>query len=377
MPQDNRGLNMTGSIWPHDTYLSPKMPPQTKTPGAISCFLVSPYEPRPKWDDLFNLVKAVCTSVGQTLGVQIDCLRADSIASSGVIHPEIWEAILQSDFIICDVTGHNGNVMLELGIAAAWRNKEHVIIIRDTNDEKPRLFDINPARHVEYTVTFSGLQKLTADLAKVVTDILATIPVQASGPVRVSLPFRAPLSDGIDRSELRTEDITHRRLLPDCLEFGAPLSYRYSWMSIGDLLIANVSIATDLKLTLEVPPHNPFMGVMVRGQSFYANCGHLVFVRRDGTVYLTVREDDTGKYHDEPLGVIPNYDIHEFTHFDIAIDAAALRISVGPLHIVKTLAELPYVFSKGRLILIAGGCRIGVRSLEVHAIEQAPRCESR
>jgi hypothetical protein len=316
---------------------------------------------------MFELIQAVCNSAGQTLGVQIECLRADSIASAGVIHPEIWEAILQSDFIICDVTGHNGNVLLELGIAAAWRDKEHIIIIRDSGDEKPNLFDINPARHIEYTVTYSGFQKLTADLAKVVTDVLATIPIQASGPVTISLPFRAALSDGIDRPELRTEDITHRRLLPDCLEFGAPLIYRYSWMSIGDLLIANVRIAVDLKLTLEVPPHDPFMGVMVRGNSFFANFGHLILVRKDGRVILTVREDDTGKYHDETLGVIPDYDIREFTHFDIAIDAAHLRISVGPYQTVIALTDLPFVFSKGRLILIAGGCRVGVRSLEVDA----------
>lgn len=363
---------MTASIWPHDTYLSPKIPSQSKTPDAITCFLVSPFQPSSKWDDLFNLVKSVCASVGQTFGVQIDCQRADSIASSGVIHPEIWEAILRSDFVVCDITGHNGNVMLELGIASAWRNKEHVIIIRDTGDEKPHLFDINPARHLEYTVTFSGLQKLAADLAHVVTDVLATIPVQPSGPVNVNLPFRAPLSDGIDRPELRTEDITHRRLLPDCLEFGAPLIYRYSWMSIGDLLIANVRIKADLRLTLETPPHNPFMGVMVRGQSFFANLGHLVLVRKDGTVYLTVREDDTGKYHDEMLGALPNYDVHQFTHFDIAIDSTALRICVGSLKIVRPLADLPYIFSKGRLILIAGACRVGVRSIEVDAIEPSP-----
>jgi len=34
-----------------------------------------------------------------------------------------------------------------------------------------------------------------------------------------------------------------------------------------------------------------------------------LLVRRDGAVYLTMREDDSGKYHDEPIGSIPNYDM--------------------------------------------------------------------
>lgn len=72
--------------------------------------------------------------VGKSMGVDVKCFRADHIASSGIIHPEIWKALRTADFIICDVSGHNGNVMLELGVAAAWRRKEHVIILRDKND---------------------------------------------------------------------------------------------------------------------------------------------------------------------------------------------------------------------------------------------------
>lgn len=359
---------MSSSVWPYDTFLEPEPPIDDKSIGSITCFVASPFEPKKRWDDLFDLIQTVTTEVGKSMGVVIKCFRADHIASSGIIHPEIWKALRAADFIICDVSGQNGNVMLELGIAAAWRRKEHVIILRDKNDEKPYLFDINPARHLEYDISFSGIQKLMRDLGKVVADVLATIPFQTPPRRSVALPFRTSLTDGKDTPELYTEDITHRRMLSDCLEFGAPLNYRYSWMSLGDLRLSKVHIKAEIKMTLDSPSFNPFMGVMVRGQHYFANFGHLIFVRQDGTVYLTMREDDSGKYHDEPLGKIADFDMRQFACFDIAMNDDILKIKVNALEVSKKLTELPYVFSAGRIIFIAGHCRVGIRNIEVEEL---------
>lgn len=356
---------MSSSVWPYDTFLEPEPPIDDKSIGSITCFVASPFEPKKKWDDLFDLIQTVTTQVGKSMGIGIQCLRADYIDSAGVIHPEIWRALRAADFIICDVSGQNGNVMLELGIAAAWRRKEHVIILRDKNDEKPRLFDINPVRHLEYEISFSGIQKLMHDLSKVVADVLATIPFQTPSRRSVTLPFCASLTNGKDAPELFTEDLTHRRMLSDCLEFGAPLNYRYSWMSLGDLRLSKVHVKAEMKMTLDSPSLNPFMGVMVRGQHYFANFGHLIFVRRDGQVYLTMREDDSGKYHDEPIGKIDNFDMRRFASFAITIDNDILEIKVNDLDIHKKLTELPYVFSAGRIIFVAGYCRVGIRNIEV------------
>ena len=259
--------------------------------------------------------------------------------------------------------------MLELGVAAAWRRKEHVIILRDKNDEKQQLFDINPARHLEYEISFSGMQKLMSDLGEAVAKVLATIPFQTPPRHSVVLPFSTSLTDGKDAPELYTEDFTHRRMLPDCLEFGAPLNYRYSWMSLGDLRLSKVHVKAEIKMTLDnKPAHDPFMGIMLRGQHYFANFGHLIFVRQDGTVYLTLIEDERGKYHDEPLEKIADFDMRQFTCFDIAMDDKNLKIKVNNLDVSKKLIELPYVFSAGRIIFIAGYCRVGIRNIEVEEI---------
>jgi len=360
---------MGTSIWPNDIYNTPTPTLDKKSLGSVRCFLACPFEPRDRWDDLLSLVTDVCNLVGQSIGINLECFRADSIISSGVIHPEIWEALRSSDLIIFDVSGQNGNVLLELGVASAWRKKEHVIILRDKNDDKPRLFDINPARHIEYEISYSGLKKLSEDLHKVMADVLASVPFEIRIPSTISLPFKADLTDGKDAPELYTEDFTHRSLKDGFLEFGAPYIYRYSWMSLGDLRIPNVHVKADLKLTMNHPHLQPFMGIMLRGQNYFANYGHLVFVHSDGEVYLTVREDDTGKYHDELVGEISNFDINQFTPFDLRIDTMELKASVGKFSFQRSLNQLPYVFTTGRIIFIAGYCRIGIRNVEIEIIQ--------
>jgi len=359
---------MSTSVWPYDTFISPKPPIKRQDNiGSVTCFVASPFEPKNKWDDLFLLVQSAAKQVGNDVGILIECHRADNIASSGIIHPEIWEALRTKDIIVCDVSGQNGNVMLELGIASAWRRKEHVIILRDRSDDKPHLFDINPARHLEYEISFSGMQKLFDDLRKVFLDVLASIPFEDKHPVSVNLPFMASLTNGQDAPELHTEDITHRRMLPDCLEFGSPLIYRYSWMSLGDLTLRSLRVKAEMRLTLETENLPPFMGVMVRGQSYFANFGHFVFVR-EGKVYLHIREDDTGKSHDEALGTVDGFDMRSFNHFDISINDEKLMVKVNKFEDTINISDLPYVFSAGRVIFIAGHCRAGIRNIEVNEL---------
>lgn len=360
---------MSTSVWPNDTFNIPEPPIDQKGIDTVTCFVVSPFEPRKRWDDLFRMVQTVATQVGESHGgIVIKCYRADDIASSGIIHPEIWNALRTADFIVCDVSGGNGNVMLELGVASAWRCKEHVIILRDKSDEQPHFFDINPARHLEYEISFFGMQKLAADLRKVISEVLAAFPFENLPSKPLKLPFHATLDDGRDAPELLTEDITHRRMLAGCLEFGTPLTYRHSWMSLSNLSLTRVHVKADMRVTLAAPISDlaPFMGIMVRGQSYFANFGHLVFVR-DGQVYLTVR-DDTGESHDELLGAIPNFDINAFTHFDISIDDNVLCAKVNEIEVSKNLVDLPYVFSAGRVIFIAGYCRVGIKNIAAESL---------
>jgi hypothetical protein len=354
---------MTSSVWPYDTFVEPS-PPESASIGALTCFIASPFEPQKRWDDLYNLILVVCKQIQKSLGVQIDCTRADQVAASGILHPEIWHALRFSDIVICDVSGQDSNVLLELGVAAAWRPKENVIILRMKSDQTPRLFDINPGRYLEYEISFSGLSKLTQELLRMIPKILASIPVQDATARPVNLPFAATLTDGNDNPSLHTQDITHRRMMADCLEFGSPFVRRYSWMSVGDLSVAEVHVMAEMKMTLDTPFPDRFMGIILRGQSFFANFGHFVLVNADGSVHLVAR-DDKGQSTDELLSTIPDFNMRDFAKFDVRIDNNAINGQVNGSHFSKRLAELPYVYSSGRVIFVAGHCRVGIRNIRV------------
>ncbi len=146
------------SVWPLDVITRP-VPPDRDSLNHLRCFLICPFSPKDRFDDLYTLLNNACSNVGERISCTVECIRADKITSAGVIHSEIWAHIAQADVIVADVSGLNGNVMLELGVVAAVKQKEHVIIIKEENPDERFLFDIGPARHIVYNRTSSGFQR--------------------------------------------------------------------------------------------------------------------------------------------------------------------------------------------------------------------------
>src|ERR1700734_991771 len=141
---------MTQSVWPHDHAMQ-DFDGADKTLGDLWCFVICPASPPAYWNDVFALINTLCTEIGKHMGVAFRCRRAVDIVSAGIIHPEIWRDIHSADLVIADITGRNGNVMIELGVASAWLDKGRVIIIPEDLPEEARLFDVTPARQIDYT----------------------------------------------------------------------------------------------------------------------------------------------------------------------------------------------------------------------------------
>jgi hypothetical protein len=299
------------------------------------------------------------------------CERAIDITSAGVIHPEIWLGIKNADLIIADISGQNRNVTFELGIAAACREKHRVVIIREEDPEEAFLFDINPVRHLLYTRTYNGFQKLEQQLRKIIFESLAATPFEEIPRTSISLPFSAALDDGRDCDLLWTPDLAHRRMLTDCLEFGIipPKLFKYSWLSVGDLKIRNVRITADMRFTRRGSKPG-WIGIALRSQGFYANFSHLVGLDVDGKVWRTVPEDGQGKSQGDDIGRIDGFDPQEFTPFDVAINEKELRVAVGPVKKTFAVNEMPYVFGRGRILFQTWLTRAGVKNIKVE--EMAP-----
>jgi hypothetical protein len=357
---------MTLSIWPHDTALEPDLP--LKQFGYLTCFIASPFQPKNRFDDLFELVKRVCQQLRTVLQLDgFECLRSDNIASAGVIHPEIWQHLKRSDVIVVDVSGQNGNVLLELGVAAAWRRKEQVIILREESADEKHLFDINPARHIEYSRTSSGFAVLEQKLASVMLGAVAAAPFSDDPSAGLELPLTAKLDDGKDSAALWVPPVSHRRMLADCLEFGSLYHFGNSWLALGGSTLAKVKVRAEIRFTerRETPVDKCWVGISLRAQLFYANLGHLVLLRSDGTVNRTARGEDPASHHDVPLGKIIPYNPKDFVLFEVSIDDAAWEIQVGTVKIRVPLTEMDFVFAAGRILVQTYMCRVGVRHVEV------------
>jgi hypothetical protein len=284
----------------------------------------------------------------------------------GVIHPEIWQYLKRTDVIVADVSGQNGNVLLELGVAAAWRRKEQVIILREESADEKHLFDINPARHIEYTRTSSGFALLRKKLAGVMLEAVAASPFADVPTETPELPLTARLDNGKDSASLWVLPVSHRRMLADCLEFGSLYHFGRSWLALGGSKPAKVRVRAELRFTERRETSDRcWMGISLRAQLFYANLGHLVLLRSDGTVIRTARDEDPTSHHDVLLGRIDPYNPEDFVRFDVALDDAAWEIQIGTLKTRVPLTEMSFVFTAGRVLVQIYMCRVGIRLVEV------------
>ena len=90
------------------------------------------------------------------------CERGDDSALPGTIVSQIWNSILRSQVVIADVTGSNGDVLYELGLAHAV-GREAILLTQRIEDIP---FDLRQQRHILYS--YSDLTNLAAKLEQAV-----------------------------------------------------------------------------------------------------------------------------------------------------------------------------------------------------------------
>lgn len=111
-----------------------------------TCFVVMPIADMDDYESghftrVYNhLIKPACMKAG------FKPVRADDVASSNYIVIDILNKIIESDMVICDLSGRNPNVMYELGIRHAFNLP--TVLIKDI--KTTRIFDIQGLRCVDY-----------------------------------------------------------------------------------------------------------------------------------------------------------------------------------------------------------------------------------
>lgn len=95
--------------------------------------------------------------------------RVDEIYKPTKIMDDVFQTIVQSQLVICDLTNRNANVLYETGLAHALN--QDVILIARNMDDIP--FDLQQFRVIEYLPNRKGLTKLAEDLQQTIRETLA------------------------------------------------------------------------------------------------------------------------------------------------------------------------------------------------------------
>jgi tetratricopeptide (TPR) repeat protein len=101
---------------------------------------------RDEFDDVYLVIRDAAQEGSRTLGIEIDCLRADEIAKPGRITEQIIQSLKDADLLIADLSGNNPNVMYELGYGHAL--EKPALIINQEVHASP--FDVKDFRQIVY-----------------------------------------------------------------------------------------------------------------------------------------------------------------------------------------------------------------------------------
>lgn len=120
-------------------------------------FIIMPFG-----EEWSSTVEKAVRSLLSDLGYK--AIRADDMFGQNIME-DIWQGILRSQVVICDTTGRNPNVYYELGLCHAI-GKNVILITQDSQDIP---FDVRHLRHVVYSNTIDGFDKLQRGLKGFIT----------------------------------------------------------------------------------------------------------------------------------------------------------------------------------------------------------------
>lgn len=163
-----------------------------------TCFVIMPiadmdgYEPGHFTRVYEHLIKPACFKAGY------EAHRADLVAASNYIIIDILRKIVESDMVICDLSGRNPNVLYELGVRQAFNLP--TVLIKD--QITPRIFDIQGLRCADYrhSLRIDEVQKEQENIRNAIVETTEkpndfNSMIQLLGVSPAVLPARVELSN--------------------------------------------------------------------------------------------------------------------------------------------------------------------------------------
>ena len=291
--------------------------------------------------------------------------RLDWVTSTGVIQQEIWKEIAEADLIFCDITGYNPNVMFESGVCAAWKELKQVVFIKDHFFKQQSAFDIAPIRYTEYELTSDGIRNFQEKLAKLTQDALIGFPDRQGNSPSIQLPLEIDFKDNQDDFRIYTPPFAHRRVIEGALEFGSSGSFPHSWASIGKEMFLNFSLEFSARFSNPLG-ENPFIGVGLRSQHYYANYAHMLYLGRKGIIVVTEpNEDPPNFYKDNIIRQDTQIDLSAYHLFRVVFNESILSIQLDDFAHTFQVAEMKKVFGPGLIRFQSSKTWMAINQLKV------------
>ena len=319
------------------------------------------------FDDIAALIHDTAKSVFEQFRdffelPQVD--RLDWVTSSGAIQQQIWQKIVEADLVICDLTGYNANVMVESGVAAAWKGATQVIFIKDRAAiSTPTPFDITPMRYFEYErSSYTGIQAFQQKLANLIREAFINFP----DGVTVEHDYSQDFGGRVDDLSIVTAPFAHRRVKDGVLEFGSLWNFPHSWATIGKRKFYEFGLDFTATFRNPHPSGNSYIGVGVRSQHYYANFAHILYLNFDGRIVITEPDENPPKfYEDNLLRGATSIDPSADHHFSITFDQSALQIAVDDFKVAFPLADMQKALGPGLIRFQAYRTWMGLRAVKL------------
>lgn len=359
------------AIWPSE-FLKSQHLLNRANPDDLICFLASPFSKnRERYEKILTICNNACSSIQKNRLVHIECKRGDNYFEPVIIQQDLWEGIQNCDVIIIDISEFNMNVSIELGVAAAIRRKENVIILIDNESLEKIPFDFSPVRYVSYNKNFCDEEELTKKLELAIEYSLIPAPYIPE-IFQDTIPRKLDLSRPDHCKFMLSPGNSHRKTSPFGMEFGSFYFFQNSWASLGKLEFRNIKIETVMKfseLRKDITEDSQkWMGISLRNQHFYSNYGYLLCIHVDGNLRVYIPSQEYSNHLNEEVIPLPDFDLN--STFELSIElienyySASLKYDNQIISYNKDLSLNSFIYNCGKILFQTYNCRAVIKSIK-------------
>jgi hypoxanthine phosphoribosyltransferase len=143
-------------------------------PPMLKCFVIMPSGGKNEYEHAnresnFVYEGIIVPAVRDACGPNVKIVREADASAPGAIDRRIVENLATADIAIVDITGHNANVFLELGMRYVLK-RSTTILLRQAHTAIP--FDVAVYRHVDYDPKLDGIDKARKAITEAVAGAL-------------------------------------------------------------------------------------------------------------------------------------------------------------------------------------------------------------